>query len=68
MIQGTGKHILTVNVHPNNNESILLDSTTLTISDDGSNDLPATSTPGFEMFLFICSIIIMFFFNKKRRK
>jgi len=71
MIVGTGTHVLTVHVYPNNNESAApLRTKTLTISSDGdTGGVPATSnTPGFELIFAICAIFTILLINKKRKK
>lgn len=70
MIVGTGKHVLTVNVHPNNNESVApICTKRFTINSNGeSGGLPATSTPGFEILAVLTAVFIIFLFNKKRKK
>lgn len=71
MILGAGKHVLTVNVHPNNNETMEpICTKKFTIdSNEGSDGLSATNTtPGFDILLVISSILMIAFISKKRKK
>jgi len=70
MIVGTGKHVLDVNVYPNNNESSTpICSNKFVINSNGeSGGLPATSTPGFEILAMLTAVFIIFLFAKKRKK
>jgi len=63
MILGAWEHTLTVNVHPNNDESITLCSTTLTINSGDSDNNNAT--PGFEL-IAVLGVLIAFALFRKR--
>ncbi|MFO7678313.1 MAG: hypothetical protein R6V50_08045 [Thermoplasmatota archaeon] len=65
MIQGTAEHMLTVSVHPFNNESTVLYSETLTIR--GENQIQ-NETSGFQSLVFIGSLITLFLIFKKAKK